>query len=214
MTMDKIEILSRLKDEKLVAVIRAESIDKGMKIIDAVVAGGIKFIEVTFTVPKATNLIETLTDRYAGSDVIIGAGTCLDAETARLAILKGAQFVVSPSFNEDLVRLCNRYRIPVMTGAQTINEFIEASEMGVDVIKVFPGDAYKPSIIKSFKGPLPHLNFMPTGGVSVENVNEWLEHGAFAVGTGSSLTKGALTDDYESITQEARKFVEKVTHAE
>src|SRR5690554_2899667 len=113
MTMDKIEILSRLKDEKLVAVIRAESIDKGMKIIDAVVAGGIKFIEVTFTVPKATNLIETLTDRYAGSDVIIGAGTCLDAETARLAILKGAQFVVSPSFNEDLVRLCNRYRIPV-----------------------------------------------------------------------------------------------------
>lgn len=214
MTMDKIEILSRLKDEKLVAVIRAESIDKGMKIIDAVVAGGIKFIEVTFTVPKATNLIETLTDRYAGSDVIIGAGTCLDAETARLAILKGAQFVVSPSFNEDLVRLCNRYRIPVMTGAQTINEFIEASEMGVDVIKVFPGDAYKPSIIKSFKGPLPHLNFMPTGGVSIENVNEWLEHGAFAVGTGSSLTKGALTDDYESITQEARKFVEQVTHAE
>lgn len=211
--MDKIEILSKLKEEKLVAVIRAESLDEGVKIIDAVVDGGIKFIEVTFTVPNADTLIEALVEKYKGMDVIVGAGTCLDSETARIAILKGAQFVVSPAFNEGLVKLCNRYRVPVMTGAQTINEFIEAAEMGVDVIKVFPGDAYEPSIIKSFKGPLPHLNFMPTGGVSVENVDQWLNHGAFAVGTGSSLTKGSKTQDYGAITLEAKRFVEKVKNA-
>lgn len=211
--MDKIEILKRLKDQKLVAVIRAESLEQGVKIIDAVIEGGIKFIEVTFTVPNADALIEHLATKYKRTDIIIGAGTCLDSETARIAILKGAQFVVSPAYDEELVRLCNRYRVPVMTGAQTISEFITASEMGVDVIKVFPGDAYQPSIIKSFLGPLPYLNFMPTGGVSLDNVSEWINNGAFAVGTGGSLTKGALTNDYDAITQEAMKFVAKVSNA-
>ncbi len=208
--MDKFDILQSLKKEKLVAVIRAESKEQGVKIVDAVIKGGFKFIEITFTVPNADTLIEALATQYKDTDVVIGAGTCLDSETARLAILKGAQFVVSPAYNEGLVKLCNRYRVPVMTGAQTINEFIEATEMGVDVIKVFPGDAYTPSIIKSFLGPLPHLNFMPTGGVSIDNVQEWIQNGAFSVGTGSSLTKGAQTGDYEAITLEAQKFVEKV----
>lgn len=211
--MDKIDILCKLKEEKLVAVIRAESPEQGIKIVDAVIKGGINFIEITFTVPNADVLIETLSNQYRGTDVVVGAGTCLDSETARIAILKGAQFIVSPGFDEGLVKLCNRYRIPVMTGAQTINEFIEATEMGVDVIKVFPGDAYKPSILKSFLAPLPHLNFMPTGGVSVDNVEAWIENGAFAVGTGGSLTRGAQTNEYEKITLEAQRFVEKVAHA-
>lgn len=212
--MDKIELLNKLKEEKIVAVIRAESLDQGVKIIDAVVKGGINFIEVTFTVPKADQLIEALAEKYNDNkDVVIGAGTCLDAETARVAILKGAKFIVSPGFNKDMVKLCNRYRVPVMTGGHTINEFIEASEYGVDVIKVFPGDAYTPSIIKSFKGPLPQLNFMPTGGVSKDNVQDWLRMGAFAVGTGGSLTKGALTGDYDAITKEAQELVELVKNA-
>lgn len=211
--MDKIDILNQLKKEKLVAVIRAESLDQGEKIVEAVIAGGINFIEITFTVPNADILIAKLTQKYQDSKIVIGAGTCLDSETARLAILKGAQFVVSPAYNEGLVRLCNRYRVPVMTGAHTINEFITATEMGVDVIKVFPGDAYKPSIIKSFLAPLPYMNFMPTGGVSVDNVQEWIQNGSFAVGTGSSLTKGAKTGDYAAITEEAKRFVEKVKNA-
>lgn len=211
--MDKIDILNQLKKEKLVAVIRAESLDQGEKIVEAVIAGGINFIEITFTVPNADILIAKLAQKYQDSKIVIGAGTCLDSETARLAILKGAQFVVSPAYNEELVRLCNRYRVPVMTGAHTINEFITATEMGVDVIKVFPGDAYKPSIIKSFLAPLPYMNFMPTGGVSVDNVQEWIQNGSFAVGTGSSLTKGAKTGDYAAITEEAKRFVEKVKNA-
>ncbi len=211
--MDKIDILNQLKKEKLVAVIRAESLDQGEKIVEAVIAGGINFIEITFTVPNADILIAKLAQKYQDSKIVIGAGTCLDSETARLAILKGAQFVVSPAYNEGLVRLCNRYRVPVMTGAHTINEFITATEMGVDVIKVFPGDAYKPSIIKSFLAPLPYMNFMPTGGVSVDNVQEWIQNGSFAVGTGSSLTKGAKTGDYAAITEEAKRFVEKVKNA-
>lgn len=208
--MDKIEILQLLNKEKLVAVIRADSLEKGLKIVDAVVKGGIYFIEITFTVPNADILIEQLVKKYEKSGVIIGAGTCLDSETARLAILKGAQFIVSPGYNEQLVRLCNRYRIPIMAGGQTINDFIAAAEMGVDVIKLFPGNSYEPDIIKSFHGPLPHLNFMPTGGVSVDNVQEWIANGAFAVGTGSSLTKGSDYDDYDAITIEAKKFVEKI----
>ena len=208
--MDKISIIKKLGEDKLVAVIRASSRDEGIAICDAVRKGGIRFLEITFTVPKAAAIIEELTDRYADEDVIIGAGTVLDAETARAAILAGAQFLVSPCFDEAMVKLCNRYRVPVLPGAQTIGEVMKCLEAGADVVKVFPGDAYKPGILKSFHGPIPQGLFMPTGGVSIENVQEWLNAGAYAVGTGSSLTKGAKTGDYEAVTREARRFVEAV----
>lgn len=208
--MDKIDIVKKLGEEKLVAVIRAESKEQGIKICEAVHKGGIKFLEVTFTVPKAVSIIEELVDRFVGEDVVIGAGTVLDAETARAAILAGAQFVVSPCFDEEMVKVCNRYRIPVLPGAQTIYEVKQCLEAGADVVKVFPGDAYKPGIIKSFLGPLPQGLFMPTGGVSIDNVKEWLNAGAYAVGTGGSLTKGAKIGDYEAVTNEARKFVAAV----
>lgn len=207
--MDKIEILSRLKKEKIVAVIRASSKEKGLKIVEAVVKGGIKFIEITYTVPKASQLIEALIEKYEGTDIVVGAGTCLDAETGRNALLAGAQFVVSPSYSKPLIQLCNRYRVPVMTGAQTVSEVVMTMEEGVDVIKLFPGDVYGPSVIKSIKAPLPQALLMPTGGVSVDNIKDWYANGAFAVGTGGSLTKGAEKDDYEAVTAEARRFVEK-----
>ena len=211
--MDKISILKKLGEDQLVAVIRASSRDEGIAICDAVRKGGIRFLEITFTVPKAAAIIEELTDCYADEDVIIGAGTVLDAETARAAILAGAQFLVSPCFDEAMVKLCNRYRVPVLPGAQTIGEVMKCLEAGADIVKVFPGDAYKPSIIKSFHGPIPQGLFMPTGGVSIENVQEWLNAGAYAVGTGSSLTKGAKTGDYEAVTREAKRFVEAVKQA-
>jgi len=211
--MDKNILISKMKEEGLVAVVRAENKEKGEKVIDAIVKGGIKFIEITMTVPGAVDIIKELSDKYKGTEIIIGAGTVLDAETARMVILAGAQFVVSPCLNADMVKLCNRYRVPVMPGIMTVKEAVEALELGVDVLKVFPGNAFGPSIISSFKGPLPQAQFMPTGGVSADNVNEWFKAGAVAVGTGSNLTAGAKTGDYASVTKMAEEFVLAVKKA-
>jgi len=209
--MDKLDIIAKLKQEKVVAVVRAESKEQGEKIIDSIVKGGINFIEITMTVPGAVDIIKELSEKYKSNpDVIIGAGTVLDPETARMVILAGAKFVVSPSLNPETVKMCNRYRVPVMPGVMTVKEAVEALELGVDILKVFPGNAFGPSIIKAFKGPLPQACFMPTGGVSVENANEWIKNGAVAIGTGSNLTAGAKTGDYESITKIASDFVNAV----
>ena len=209
--MDKIDIIKKLGDEKLVAVIRAESKEQGLQIVEAVQKGGIKFLEVTLTVPYALDIIKVLAEKYKGHDIYIGAGTVLDEETARLAILSGAAYVVTPYFNESVLRMCNRYRVFCMPGAQTVKEIISCLETGADVIKIFPGDAYSPSIIKSFKGPIPQGNYMPTGGVSLSNIKEWLENGAYAVGTGSQLTAGAKIGNYDKVTEEAKKFVAEVS---
>ena len=209
--MDKLDIIAKLKKEKVVAVVRAESKEQGEKIIDSIVKGGINFIEITMTVPGAVDIIKELSEKYKSNpDVVIGAGTVLDPETARMVILAGAKYVVSPSLNPETVKMCNRYRVPVMPGVMTVKEAVEALELGVDVLKVFPGNAFGPSIIKAFKGPLPQACFMPTGGVSVENAHEWIKNGAVAIGTGSNLTAGAKTGDYESITKIASDFVNAV----
>jgi 2-dehydro-3-deoxyphosphogluconate aldolase/(4S)-4-hydroxy-2-oxoglutarate aldolase len=142
--------------------------------------------------------------------MILGAGTVMDPETARIAILSGAQYVVSPYLNIDTVKLCNRYRIPVMPGAMTIKEVVEGMEAGADIIKIFPGELFGPRIIKAIKGPLPQAQLMPTGGVDLDNVQEWIKAGAAAVGAGSSLTSGAKTGDYASITRKAKEFVAKI----
>jgi len=206
----KINLLTKLGEEKIVAVIRAESEEQGFKIVDAVKKGGIKFLEVTLTVPGAIDIIKEMAKHYKNDEVYIGAGTILDPETARAAILAGASYIVSPCFNPDVMTMCNRYRVPVMPGAQTIKEIVACMEMGADIIKIFPGDAYSPNIIKSFKGPLPHGQFMPTGGVSLSNVKDWLSAGAYAIGTGSNLTAGAKTGDYNAIILEAQRFVTEV----
>lgn len=209
--MDKIEILSRLKKEKIVAVVRAENKEQGEKIIDSIVKGGINFIEITMTVPGAIDIIKELSIKYeTNPDVVIGAGTVLDPETARMTILAGAKYVVSPSLNPETIKMCNRYRVPVIPGIMTVKEAVEALELGVDVLKVFPGNAFGPSIIKALKGPLPQAQFMPTGGVSVENTAEWIKNGAIAIGTGSNLTAGAKTGNYEEITKIAKEFVQAV----
>ncbi|GKX31003.1 bifunctional 2-keto-4-hydroxyglutarate aldolase/2-keto-3-deoxy-6-phosphogluconate aldolase [Vallitalea longa] len=208
--MKRMETIKKIVDSGVVAVIRAESKEDGMKIIEAVKAGGIKALEITMTVPGAVDIIKELTDLYKDEDVIIGAGTVLDPETARACILAGAEYIVSSSFNADTVKLCNRYRVPVMPGVMTPAEALKALESGVEILKVFPGNAFGPSIIKAFKGPMPQGNYMPTGGVSLENVHEWIEAGAVAVGTGSVLTKGAKTGNYELVTETAKKFINEV----
>ncbi|HYF84063.1 MAG TPA: bifunctional 4-hydroxy-2-oxoglutarate aldolase/2-dehydro-3-deoxy-phosphogluconate aldolase [Clostridia bacterium] len=211
--MERINTIMRIANEGIVAVIRAESKDQGLKIVDAVKQGGIKTLEVTMTVPGAIDIIKEITEYYKNEDVIIGAGTVLDPETARACILAGAKYIVSPSINPETIKLCNRYRIPVMPGIMTVKEAIEALELGAEILKIFPGSAFGPDIIKAFKGPLPQGNFMPTGGVNLSNVKDWIKAGAIAVGTGGDLTKGAKTGDYALVTQTANAFVEAVKSA-
>ncbi len=211
--MKRLETIRRIIECGVVAVIRAESKAEGVKIVDAVKQGGIKALEITMTVPGAVDIIKELSETYKNEDVIIGAGTVLDPETARLCILAGAKYIVSPSLNVETVKLCNRYRVPIMPGIMTVKEALEALEYGVEILKVFPGNAFGPSIISAFRGPLPQGNFMPTGGVSLENAKDWIRAGAVAIGTGGDLTKGAKTGDYQLVTETARKFVEAVKAA-
>jgi 2-dehydro-3-deoxyphosphogluconate aldolase/(4S)-4-hydroxy-2-oxoglutarate aldolase len=209
--MKRLEMIKKISDAGIVAVIRATSKEEGIKIVDAVKKGGIKALEITMTVPGAVDIIKELSEIYKDDeDMLIGAGTVLDPETARACILAGAKYIVSPSLNAETVKLCNRYRVAVMPGVMTVKEAVEALELGVEIIKVFPGNVFGPAIISSFKGPLPQANFMPTGGVSLTNVKDWIKAGAVAVGTGGDLTKGAKTGDYELVTQTAAKFVEAV----
>ena len=211
--MDKEVVLTKMLDSGVVAVVRAENGEQAKRIADACLEGGVPAIELTFTVPMAHKVIEELAKEYTHGEMILGAGTVLDPETARMAILSGAQYVVSPCFNADMVRLCNRYRVPCMPGAMTIKEVVEAMESGADIVKVFPGEAFGPKILKAIKGPIPQAKLMPTGGVDINNVGEWIKSGASAVGVGGALTKGAKTGDYKSVTALAKEFIAKVAEA-
>ena len=214
--MRKEQVLTRMKEDCLVAVVRAKNKEQGEKVIDAIVAGGIKFIEITMTMDEGNpvEFIQFMADKYRNNDrVVIGAGTVLEPETARAVILAGANYVVSPGLNVETIKLCNRYRIPMLPGVMSPTEAITALEAGCDIIKVFPGNVVGPGAISSFKGPLPQGDFMPSGGVDVDNVDKWIKAGACAVGTGSSLTKGAKTGDFAAVTAKAREFVEAVAAA-
>lgn len=211
--MDKEMVLSKLTESGLVAVVRAKSAEEAIKIADACLEGGCTSIELTFTVPGADKVIAELAKRYAGGEMLLGAGTVLDSETARLAISAGANYIVSPGFNLETAKFCNRYRVPYMAGCMTITEVLTAMEAGVDIVKIFPADLFGPKIIKDIKGPLPYAKLMPTGGVDVSNVKEWIKAGAVAVGAGSSLTAGAKTGDYAKITETAKQFIDEIKAA-
>ncbi len=210
--MDKEMCMKIIADAALIAVIRARNKEQALNITKAVYIGGVNAIEVTMTVPGALEVIEHLV-KNKEENTLIGAGTVLDSETARHAILAGADFVVSPCLNVEVVRTCNRYRILTMPGAMTITEIVNGMEAGADVIKVFPGNVLGPGFIKAVKGPLPHAKLVPTGGVSLDNVIEWIKNGSLAVGVGSELTRGADENNYKLVSSTARSFVEKITKA-
>jgi 2-dehydro-3-deoxyphosphogluconate aldolase/(4S)-4-hydroxy-2-oxoglutarate aldolase len=209
----KLKVLEKSVGSGLVAVVRAESSDQAARIAEACARGGVGAIEVTFTVPGAAAVIADLVKTYKSGEILIGAGTVLDPETARAAILVGAQFVVSPSLNASTARLCNRYQIPYMPGAGTIREVVEAMECGADIVKAFPGEILGPAFVKAVTGPLPQASLMPTGGVSLENVGEWIEAGSVAVGVGGNLTGGAKRGDFQSITDLAKQFIARIQQA-
>ena len=175
--MRKEQVLSRMREDYLIAVIRAKNLEQGEKIVEAVIEGGIYFIEVTMTMDEGNPIefISAMAKKYRDDDrIVIGAGTVLDPETARMAILAGANYVVSPGLNLDTIKLCNRYRVPMLPGVMTPTEAISALEAGCDVIKLFPGNILGPAAISTFKGPLPQGEFMPSGGVDVDNVDKWV----------------------------------------
>lgn len=202
--MRKFEILNRLKDERVVAVVRGNSIDDAIDCSLACARGGIRALEVTYTNPDATEIIKRLKNTQA--DLLVGAGTVLDSETARIAILAGAEYIVSPCFDGNTAKLCNRYQIPYLAGCMTITEIIVAMESGCDIIKLFPGSSFGPSYVKSIKAPLPQVNIMPTGGVDIDNMETWFRNGVMAVGIGGNLCEGTP----ETIEEKARKFAEKI----
>jgi 2-dehydro-3-deoxyphosphogluconate aldolase/(4S)-4-hydroxy-2-oxoglutarate aldolase len=206
-------VISKIKEVGLVAVVRADSPEQAVLITEACIKGGVAAIEITFTVPGAADVIKELSKRYASGEIIIGAGTVMDPETARVAILAGAQYVVSPYLNVEMVRLCNRYQIACMPGAMTIKEVVECMEAGADIVKIFPGELFGPAIIKAIKAPIPYAPLMPTGGVSLDNVAEWIKAGAEAVGVGGNLTGGAKKGDYDSIAVIAAQYIEKIKAA-
>ena len=212
--MRKWEVLQRIADSGLVAVVRAENPSQAAQIAEALAAGGVAAIEIAFTVPGAADVIKCLAQ--SGSmhgKILIGAGTVLDPQTARVAILAGAEYIVSPSLNFDTARLCNRYQVPYLPGAGTLRDIVEAMECGAGIIKVFPGESLGPEFVKAVKAPLPQAPLMPTGGVSLENVATWVKAGCVAVGVGSHLTAGAKTGDFESVTRIAREFVVRIQEA-
>lgn len=209
----KIENLKRIEETGIVAVVRAENSEQALKISEAVRAGGIQAIEITMTVPGAVDVIKELAKTYQNNEILIGAGSVLDAETARACLLAGAEYIVSPCLDKDTITLCNSYQKAVMPGAMSVTEVHRAMQYGADVVKVFPATLFGPKIIKAIKGPIPQAPLLPTGGVSLDNVHEWIKAGSFAVGAGSALTAGAKKGDYDEVTRTAKEFIKRIKEA-
>ncbi len=207
--MSGIASLQRVLDHKIVAVIRAENGDLLVDVAESLLAGGVEVMEVTFTVPRATRVLEKVADRI-GSRILLGAGTVLDTETCRAAILAGAEFIVSPAVNVAVIELCKRYSKVVMPGALTPTEVVTAWQAGADIVKIFPSEITGPKYLKALHGPLPHIRLMPTGGVNLDTAAEFLRCGACALGVGSSLVdpKVVASGDLNKIESLARQYVQ------
>jgi 2-dehydro-3-deoxyphosphogluconate aldolase/(4S)-4-hydroxy-2-oxoglutarate aldolase len=202
--MTKAEVLATLKSIGLVPVLRAESIAQALSLAEAIAAGGVTVLEITMTVPGAIAVMRKLADTRP--DILIGAGTVLDPETARMCILEGAQFVVSPALNLATIEMCHRYSIAALPGALTPTEIVTAWQAGADVVKVFPASSMGgASYLKSIKAPLPQVELIPTGGVSLATAEDFLKAGAFALGVGADLVDPKAAP--ETITENARKYL-------
>ena len=202
----KMEVYQQILDAKIVAVIRGKDAEEAIAVAEAAVAGGLTAIELTYTTPNVSQVFEKL----AVSQALIGAGTVLDAETARHALLHGAEFVVSPSFNSEIAKVCNRYNVPYLPGCMTIKEMVEATEWGCDILKLFPANGFEPSFIGSVNGPLPKVRIMPTGGINIKNMNAWLDAGAVAVGIGTDLTKAYRSSGEQGVTQLVKDYLKEL----
>lgn len=209
--MDKAEKLHIIRESGVIAIMRAQSSGQLIAAADAIRAGGVRVIEVTMTTPGALGVIEEATDRY-GEHVLFGAGSVLDAETARAAILAGAGFVVAPALDLQTVELCNRYGVPVVPGCYTPTEMLAAWQAGADMVKLFPASVGGPALVKAILAPLPQLEIVPVGGVDLDTAAQFIASGSAALGVGSSLVNQKLLDsgDMDELTRRAAAFIEEV----
>jgi 2-dehydro-3-deoxyphosphogluconate aldolase/(4S)-4-hydroxy-2-oxoglutarate aldolase len=211
--MTKAAVLERLQSIGLVPVLRADSVSQAIALATAIADAGVTTLEITMTVPGAIQVIRRLAEDRP--DILIGAGTVLDPETARMCILEGAQYIVSPALNLKTIELCHRYSVAVLPGALTPTEVLTAWEAGADVVKVFPAFSLGGArYLTALKGPLPQIELIPTGGVTLANAHEFLAAGAFALGVGSDLVdaKALSAGRPEIITENARKYLAIVAH--
>lgn len=205
--------LQSIYDHKLVAVIRGAEGEEIVNIAEALYEGGVKILEITAETPGFLDMISRISKKFHG-EVVVGAGTVLDAETARSAIMAGAEFIFSPTVNRETIQMANRYGAVSIPGAMTPTEILTAYEAGADIIKVFPANILGPKYLKDVHGPLPHIPLMPTGGIDVDNIGEYFQHGAVAAGIGSSLVDTKQTLDEKAlhqITEKAAQFVKAIT---
>ncbi len=210
----KNEQLQTLKDSGVVAVIRSDRSDELVQVVQAISEGGIQAIEITMTTPGALDVIKTCVAKFKTS-VLIGAGTILDTETARVAILAGAEYLVAPTLNPAVIELCRRYNKIVIPGALTPTEILTAWECGADLVKVFPATTMGPQYFRDVKGPLPQIDLIPTGGVNLENAGAFIRAGASAIAVGSNLIdkQAVARGAWQVIRDTARKYVEAVHNA-
>ena len=209
--MSKQSNLNYLLEHGIIAIVRADSGgDDLVRVVEAVAEGGVRCIEVTMTTPGALACIEAASKRLAGADVLLGVGSVLDAETCRLAILAGAQYVVSPVTSEPVIRMAHRYGRPALPGAFTPTEIFLAWELGGDLIKVFPSSVGGADYIKAVRAPMPQIPLVPTGGVDVDNIKDFIAAGSAALGVGGNLVSKKLVDakDFKGLTANARKFAD------
>lgn len=206
--MSKTAALERVFKTGVVAILRAPSGERLVEVAEALLAGGVEVIEVTFTVPAAHRVLEKIAERLGGK-ILLGAGSVLDSETARIAMLSGAEFIVTPTVNLDVIEICRRYAKPVMPGAMTPTETLTAWQAGADIVKLFPSEVTGPKLIKAIHGPLPQIPLMPTGGVNLDTAAEFIKAGACALGMGSTLApKEAIEKgDMRMIESLARQYV-------
>lgn len=205
--LPKYEALKAVEKAGVVAVVRGKSEENSYKISKAAIKGGVTAIELAFTSPNADVTIKRLSDEYVNdSNVVVGAGTVLDPATARMAMIAGAKFIVSPSYNKEVAELCNLYAVPYMPGCFTPTEVQQALMTGADVIKIFPGAIAGQKMIPELQGPFPQANIMPSGGVSLDNMKDWFNAGAFVVGAGGSLVGPGADGKYDEVEENAKKF--------
>lgn len=207
--MQKADITKRIAQTGAMAIVRVETIERGMEIASGCLAGGVDCLEISYTLPNAGEVIQALRTEFQ-ERLLVGAGTVLDSETARHAILNGAQFIIAPNFSKDVAILCNRYQIPYAPGCTSLSEAIQALEAGAAFIKAFPiSDFYGPKLVSVFKTPLPYMPILASGGIDLNNVKDYVERGVDCCGFGSLLTKGSS----EEIAQNAKSIQEAIRSA-
>lgn len=210
----KLKTFNQIVDSGIVLIVRLGSKEESIKVAEAAIAGGINVLEIPMAVPDALGVVKYLSDKYSSQGIVVGVGSVLDSETARAAILNGAQLLVSPNLNPEVIKMANRYQIVTMSGAFTPTEIQNTLEAGADIVKIFPAEFVSPAYIKSVLAPLSHAPLSPTGGVTPQNVGEWFKAGAVCVGLASYITKAHAKDgDYSKVTAAAREFIEAVKKA-